>query len=118
MSTFSTAFAAARAMLDSHFGVTFSWTPKGRAAVTGLTGRWSPGQVLRNYYPDGSQEIALGVLRAAPSTLPGASIEDTVTIGGEVYAVKEFGNRAPVLELQLERRTQVRLGGDNHVIKR
>lgn len=88
------------------------------AATETVTGRWSPGEVLPGYFPDGKQEIESGVWRVNPANLATWSMEDTWKIDGKTFAVIRLGSTEPVLEFQLERRTEVRTGGDEHFVKR
>lgn len=114
MTTFATRFlGTAWDMLVALHGQAVTYTPFGGSG-TSITAMWRPGQMLMGYLPSGTQEVALGVLRASSSDIATPDPRDTVTIQGVVWAVVSIGRRTPVVELQLETRDQRMIGGARH----
>ena len=118
MTTFATEFVAqAWPDLAAKFGETVTYTALGVAGAA-ITAVWLPNQVLTGYYPDGEQAVSVGVLRASPADVPNPNLEDVVTISGATWAVAAIAQQTPIVEMQLERREQRRLGGTEHTVRR
>ena len=118
MTTFATEFVAeAWPDLVAEFGETQIYTPLG-GSPTSVTIIFHPNQTLPGYYPDGEQSVALAVANASVADIANPNLEDAFTINGAVWAVAGIGQRRPIVELQLERREQRRLGGTEHTVRR
>lgn len=83
-----------------------------------ITGRWTPGETLPNWYPDGQVEARRGVLRCKPSDWPAASTSHRARIDGLTYAVESIGARQPTLELQLVEYRQMQIAQDTGRVQR
>ena len=101
-------------LLDAGLGETVTRHPAGGGSSSTFTGRWTMGETLRTWYPDGQQSVAEGVLRVSPVALPVWSVDDEFTVAGVRYAVLQVGAQEPVIELRLGRRTTERVGGNDH----
>lgn len=118
MSTFSDQVqGTAWDSLAAIHGQTVTYTPYS-GEPSSVTGIWTPGQIMPGYYPDGEQEVSVGVLRLSGAAVAAPDIRDTVTIAGTTWAVKSIGRVNPILELQLEAREQRAVGGANARIER
>lgn len=117
-SRFETDFAAsAWAVLASVHGRTLTYTPDGGVGAT-VTGIWEPREVAPSSSPDGGQARSAGVVQLAGSDAPDPTDRDSVTIDAVVYAVLRVVRRGPVVELEVESREELRVGGDASRIKR
>jgi hypothetical protein len=85
------------------------------SAVTILLRR---NQALQAHYDDGSQEVETSVAQVAPADVSGYGLSSTFTIGSEVWAVKAIGRELPIVEFEIEHRTQVHKGGEGARITR
>lgn len=99
------------------YGESVTYTPSGGAPVA-ITAVWNGNDVLPGHMVDGEQLLKTGTLLASAEDIAAPSLSDMFTIGGAVYGVTGIGRTAPFVELQLERRTQVSLGGDPQRLKR
>lgn len=120
MSTFADMFNAAggaQDLLGAVFGT--SCTPITEAGeLAAITVRFSPGETIATWYPDGKVEARRGVLRCKPSDWPAPSLAHRARIDGITYAVAQIGARQPTLELQLVEYRQREIAQDAGRIQR
>ena len=79
---------------------------------------WNPSDVSPGYYHDGEQEVHTGVIRVLPAVITDPDKSDYFTIDSETWAVTKINRTVPVVEMELERRESVRVGGANTRIQR
>jgi len=104
--------------LAAHFGRTVTYSPH-EGQEKSITAIWNPNRTLPEYYPDGEQKVARGVLRVNPADVPNPDERDSFTIDDVVWPVVVIGRRTPILELQLETRQLRTIGpGDSGRVKR
>ena len=117
MSVFETMAQGSWEIFAADFGISVTYTPSGGSPAT-ITVIWNKGDILPGHVFDGEQLLTTGTLLANAEDIAAPSLSDTFTIGGVVYAVTGIGRTTPFVELQLERRTQVSLGGDAQRLQR
>ena len=96
--------------MAERFGQTVGYIPDGGVS-SDITAIWHPGQVLPSFYPDGVLAVLYGILKVNPDDVSAPTDRDSVTIDGDVWAVKEFKYGKNNLNMQLERRVQRTVGG-------
>ena len=108
--TFDTQFLAGSwPQLQSLFGTaaTRNTVAGGTASVTGI---FSPGRTVPAYLPVGEQITETAVFAVSADDYPNPHLDETLVVDGRTWAVVAFGDRSPILELQLELVTQRRVG--------
>ena len=99
------------------YGRAVSYVRYGENAKT-ITGIWHPNQIMPGYYPDGEQNLELGVLRVGAADIADPDTRDSVIIDGTTWAVKSINQRGAICEMQLEKRDQRKVGGESERIQR
>ena len=98
--------------LTAVLGKSVTYNPNGGTPAI-ITALWSPNETLPEYYPDGEQDVALGVIIVSPGDVATPDNRDTFTIDSVVWAVKTIGAATPLISMQLERRVQRGIGPGN-----
>jgi hypothetical protein len=99
------------------FGRSVNYVRYGENAQT-ITAIWNPTQIMPGYYPDGEQNLELGVLRVSSGDISDPDTRDSVILDGVTWSVKSINQRGAIFEMQLEKREQRKVGGESERIQR